>query len=192
MSTRSLEAKDGAALAFVGFLIAIAYQNASVPAGQILEGKQVSFADAVMFVGFTLWALGVFLFGAFNLAFSPAKGVEWVISFLLLTIDGIILIFLGQVVTTGTTRLAKIGYPELVVTLVIVDGLWNIASFWRYKDASRGMGRYTVTSLATAILVVIFALAWRNDSSTQLVLVSMVLVLSFVAQVALVIRDKLV
>ncbi len=189
---RSLETKDGAALAFVGFLVAIAYQNASIPAGSILEGQRVSFADAAMFVGFTLSALGVFLFGAFNLAFSPAKGAEWIVSFLLLTIDGIILTFVGQVVTTGTTRQAKIGFPELVVTLVAVDGLWNLASFWRYKSARQGMRPYTGTAVATAILVVVFALAWKNDSSAQLVLLSAVLVLSFLVQAVLVIRDELV
>jgi hypothetical protein len=192
VNRRSLEAKDGAALAFVGFLIAIAYQNASIPAGSILEGKQVSFPDAMMFVGFTLSALGVFLFAAFNLAFSPAKGAEWITSFLLLTTDGIILTFLGQVVTTDTTRAAKIGFPELVATLVAVDGLWNLVSFLRYRSARSGIWPYTLTAVATAILVLVFALALENDSSTQLVLISVVLVLSFLVQAALVIKDKLV
>jgi hypothetical protein len=189
---RSLEAKDGAALAFVGFLIAIAYQNASMPAGSILQGRQVNFTDAIMFVGFTVWALGVFLFGAFNLAFSPARGAVWLASFLLLTIEGIILIFVGQVVTTGATHAAKIGFAELVPTLVVVDGLWNVASYTLYQSARTRMRPYTVTAVATAILVVVFALACENNSTTQLALISGVLVLSFLAQAVLSIKDQLV
>lgn len=189
---RSREAKDGAALAFVGFLIAIAYQNASMPAGSILQGGQVNFADAMMFVGFTVSALGVFLFGAFNLAFNPVTGAAWLTSFLLLTIEGIVLIFVGQVVTTGATHAAKIGFPELVVTLVVVDGLWNVASFKLYKDARTVMLPYTLTAVATAILVFVFALACENDSTTQLALISGVLVLSFVVQAVFTIKDQLV
>lgn len=184
------DVRNGAAVAFLGFLIAIAYQNAVAVASSALSEHGVLALDAVLVVSFFLLGLALFLSGYFVLS-AATGGMPWLVDLTMLTMEGVILMFIGNVISTEATRGSKVGFPALFAALAVVDIIWAISLGIRTRRVLEPLivlPLLIAVVFDVAILVAVIAVPWRTNSDIQLSVLASAGIASALIQIVLLVK----
>jgi hypothetical protein len=127
--------RNGAATAFVGFLIGLAYQEAVGPVRDSVRDDGVTFGTIVLFLAFLLTGLATFLAGYYNLVFSPFERLAWFANFAMLLVLSVLLVFIGGVASPDASRAARYGFIDLLLAFFVVSIVWEIPAFiWTVRE----------------------------------------------------------
>ena len=174
----------------MGFLIAIAYQNAVAVASSALSEHGVLALDAVLVVSFFLLGLALFLSGYFVLS-AATGGMPWLVDLTMLTMEGVILMFIGNVISTEATRGSKVGFPALFAALAVVDIIWAISLGIRTRRVLEPLivlPLLIAVVFDVAILVAVIAVPWRTNSDIQLSVLASAGIASALIQIVLLVK----
>lgn len=189
------EIRNGAALAFVGFLLGVAVQEMVTPVRDALQHSGLSIDNTALAVVFLLTAVTAFILGYFNLVVSDYRGRLWLANFLLFVTEAVLLVFMGGVATVGLSAHARFGFFDFLIAFYAVDILWLLATPFmvgsdRRTDAWKAFRTYAAVQILPLVFLIALSIlteSWYADG--PIVAFSTFVTLDFVATMGLAARN---
>ncbi len=164
--------RNAAATAFIGLLIAIAFQEMVAPVKASLDRSGITFNDIALSTAFFVLATATFLFGQYNLLFVAYQGFEWLANFLFYTLECLLFIFLGGETTVSASKLGRFGFFDYLLVYFVLETVWNLLTLVRNAlkhDSAAIEAQFpyvVVTVVALAEIVGILAKTGLNTYSS--------------------------
>jgi hypothetical protein len=192
---RQAEQRNLVSSAFIGLLAALALGEAVAPVRDSIRQDGLTLATSMLFLAFFATIMRFFI-GALLHLVSPQlvvmPGRVWFLDFLVLTIETLVLIFLGGLTSTAASSRSAVGFVPLLLMLYAIDIIWVLAQ-WVLARIFSSFRRETIpwkwallnTCAAGALLV---PMLWTNSlvASGYLIWVGVTSVAAFVVDVVLV------
>jgi hypothetical protein len=149
---RILNQRNTAAIAFVGFLIGLAYQEAVAPVRASVRASGITFTTVAMFVIFFLLGLSLFLASYYSLLLSPFQSIRWLLHFGMFVVQSVVLIFMAGVATLEASRGARFGFVDVLFLYTAIGSIWAIGTLaWTYlarkPEERRAVAPFVAASL---------------------------------------------
>lgn len=118
--------------AFISLLAALAFGEAVAPVRDSLRQDGLTLATSMLFLAFFVTIMRFFI-GALLHLVSPQlvvmPGRVWFLDFLVLTVETLVLIFLGGLTSTEASSRSAVGFVPLLLLLYAIDVGWVLAQW---------------------------------------------------------------
>jgi hypothetical protein len=181
------------AIAFVGFLIGLAYQEAVKPVTDAITAREFDARTATMFLSFFLLGLMTFLTGYLSIQVAPFQGLSWFLNFLVLSMEALVLVFMAGTTSVKASLGPGPGFLGYLLVYASIVCLWAIAVliFLPQMTQQPGIKRSKETlqsgrlSIAPLPLMMLVVAGYKPYSLPQLLLLGGLIVTTFVLQLKL-------
>lgn len=200
-SKGQIEKRNLISSVFIAMLIGVAYQEMIASVRDSIRGSGLTLSEAALFTVFLLTSLRFFIGNQLHLlnrALVEMKGYVWFFDFIIITVQSILLCFLGGASNIDICRTARIGFLEILLSLYILDVLW-ILTQWALGLAMRTWKRRFVpfawgilNSLLIVSLIVARIVVGDIYSELGLIIIGLLNVVAFFADVILVDAFKVI
>jgi hypothetical protein len=127
-------------------LIAVAYQEAVTAAREaVLHDHRVTVGTGILFFVFFVTSMRFFIGNYLHmqgLAEADLPGPLWLYDLIFITLQTVLLVFLGSASSVDVSSTLQIGFVALLISLYILDVLW-ILSQWIVARFSRAWTRHS-------------------------------------------------
>jgi hypothetical protein len=125
--SRQAEQRNLVSSAFIGLLAALAFGEAVAPVRDSIRQDGLTLATSMLFLAFFVTIIRFFI-GALLHLMSPAlvamRGRVWFLDFVVLTIETLVLIFLGGLTSAEASSRSAVGFVPLLLLLYAIDIGW--------------------------------------------------------------------
>jgi hypothetical protein len=192
---RVTENRNTAAMAFIGILVALAFQGVVAPAVGFINGS-VSWRPVGQLVIFVVLGLWTFLAGSYNMTLSPYRGWAWFGNFVALTLSGFLLIFMASATAVPVGTPARVGFVGYYLAYFIIGTAWELLTllsvFRNYRNQFKKQLRYIALEIIPFILVLILEASGSAYSNWAIALLLTATLATFILTIGLLVSDSLI
>jgi hypothetical protein len=188
--TESLrQTRNATATTFLGFLVGLALAEAVAAVRDAFAGEGPTTRTVGLFAIVVVACLSTFLFGSYNLIFTPYTGMVYLANFGFLVAEALLLIFVAGEGSVARSRASEVGFFGYLVPYYAVDVAWNVLTagwYWTRPDLRRyrraaAIGAFLAAGVLVAVLAVLGAVG-DDLQATAIVLVALLAFASFLYQ----------
>jgi hypothetical protein len=132
-SQRAIDRRNLLSQLFVVLLVGLAYQEMVAPVSDTLHTRGWEWGTFALVVTFLLTSLRFFFGAQLHLVdenLLKLDGRIWFTDFTIISLEMLVLIFLGGVASVDATQTAAIGFYEYLMALLVIDIAWVVAFQW--------------------------------------------------------------